>query len=156
MAKTTRDIGPIGTAARALTSVALLYIVGGATITSWGIDLHEAMIGLVALPAVMIALGLVARRYAEGPIRFTGPLGIALNLVVIVALTANDVTGPEGAGIFYAVTMLIAAWRGQAGCEGTVISNWVLGRDDQIGCPIFAPIDEVEAYSRRRRAAATG
>jgi hypothetical protein len=30
----------------------------------------------------------------------------------------------------------------------------VLGRDDQIGCPTFAPIDEVEAHLRRRAAIA--
>lgn len=154
MAKATRDIGPVGTAARALSGLALLFIAGGATISSWGIEPQDAVIGLVALPAVMVALGLVAGRYASGPVRFTGPLGIALNLTVIAALIANDITGPEGATIFYATTLLVAAWRGQAGCEGTVISNWVLGRDDQIGCPMFTPIDEVEARFRRGAAIA--
>jgi hypothetical protein len=153
MAGTTREIGPIGTAARVLAALALLYIVGGSTIASWEVDLHDAAIGLVGLPALMITLGLLARRYAAGPIRFTGPLGIALNLAVIAALIANDVTGP-GAALFYASTMLIAAWRGQAGCEATVVSNLVLGRDDQIGCPTFAPIDEVEARFRRPAAVA--
>lgn len=155
MAKTARDIGPIGTAARVLTGLALLYIAGGATIASWGIEPQDAAIGLIALPALMIVLGLAARRYANGPIRFTGPLGIALNLVVIVALIANDDTG-GGATIFYGATMLIAAWRGQAGCEGTVVSNLALRRDDQIGCPTFAPIDEIEGHFRRRHAAAIG
>jgi hypothetical protein len=50
--------------------------------------------------------------------------------------------------------MLLAAWRGQAGCEATVVSNLALGRDDQIGCPTFAPIDELEAHLRRRAAMA--
>jgi hypothetical protein len=153
MAKTTRDIGPIGTAARVFTGLALLYIAGGATFASWGIEPHDAVIGLIALPALMVGVGLTARRYADGPIRFTGPLGIAVNLAVIVALIANDFTG-GGATIFYGTTLLIAAWRGQPGCEGTVISNWVLGRDDQIGCPTFTPIDEVEAHLRRRAATA--
>jgi hypothetical protein len=153
MVRTSREIGPIGTAARIVTALALLYIVGGSTIASWNIDLHDALIGLVALPALMLAVGLAARRYADGPIHFTGPLGIALNLMVIVALIANDATAP-GATLFYGATMLIAAWRGQAGCEGTVISNWVLGRDDQIGCPTFTPIDEVEARFRRAAAIA--
>jgi hypothetical protein len=153
MASTSREIGPVGTVARVVAALALLYIVGGSTIASWSIDLHDAVIGLVALPALMVALGLVARRYAEGSIRFTGPLGIALNLVVIVALIANDATG-GGATLFYGATMLIAAWRGQAGCEATVVSNLLLGRDDQIGCPTFAPIDEVEAHLRRRAAIA--
>ena len=151
MVRRSREIGPVGTAARIVTALALLYIVGGSTIASWSIDLHDAVIGLVALPALMVALALVARRYANEPIRFTGPLGIALNLAVIFALIANDVTGP-GATLFYGATMLIAAWRGQAGCEATVVSNLVLGRDDQIGCPTFAPIDEVEAHLRRRAA----
>jgi hypothetical protein len=155
MAKRSREIGPVGTAARVLTGLALFFIAGGATITSWAIEPENASIGLVALPAVMVALGLVAQRHGRGPIRFTGPLGIALNLLVIVALIANDVTG-GGATIFYGATLLVAAFRGQAGCEATVVSNLVLRRDDQIGCPTFAPIDEVEAHLRRREAAATG
>jgi hypothetical protein len=39
----------------------------------------------------------------------------------------------------------VAAWRAQPGCEATVLSNWILRRDDQIGCPCFTPIDEAEA-----------
>lgn len=156
MAKPAREIGPVGTAARILTALALFFIAGGATFSSWAIDLDEVLIGLVALPAVVVALGLVAQRFAPGPIRLTGPLGIALNLVVIVALIANDATGPEGALIFYGATMLIAAFRGQPGCEATAVSNLVLGRDDQIGCPMFEPIDELEAHLRRRQTAAAG
>jgi hypothetical protein len=152
--KPAREIGPVGTAARILTALALFFIAGGATFSSWAIDLDEVLIGLGALPAVVVALGLVAQRFAPDPIRLTGPLGIALNLAVIVALIANDVTGPEGAVIFYGATMLIAAFRGQPGCEATVVSNLVLGRDDQIGCPMFEPIDELEAQLRRRRTAA--
>jgi hypothetical protein len=33
----------------------------------------------------------------------------------------------------------------------TVLSNWILRRDDQVGCPIFSPIDAVEARHRTRR-----
>jgi hypothetical protein len=74
--------------------------------------------------------------------------------VVIVALIGNDITGAGGAAIFYGATILLAAWRGQAGCEITVVPNLLLGRDDQIGCPAFHPIDEVEAHLRRRPATA--
>ena len=153
MGTTTRQIGPVGTAARVVVGLLLLYIAGGATITLWGIEPQDAVIGLVALPALMVGVVLVARRYAAGPIHFTGPLGVAVNLVVIVALIANDFTG-GGATIFYGATLLIAAWRGQAGCEGTVVSNLVLGRDDQVGCPTFTPIDEVEAHLCRGAAMA--
>jgi hypothetical protein len=47
---------------------------------------------------------------------------------------------------------VIAAARGQAGCVGTVLSNWVLHRNDQIGCPAFTPIDLGEARFRRSHA----
>jgi hypothetical protein len=39
---------------------------------------------------------------------------------------------------------------GQPGCEATVVSNLVQKRDDQIGCPALAPIDNAEARVRRR------
>jgi hypothetical protein len=46
--------------------------------------------------------------------------------------------------IFYGVSMLIAAIRGYAGCESLAISNWLLKRDDQLGCLLFSPIDFAE------------
>jgi hypothetical protein len=153
LTRRTRDIGPIGTTARVLVALALLYVAGGASLSSWGIELEDAIVGLVALPALMVGLGLAARRYARGPIRFMGPLGIAVNLAVIVTLVSNEHTG-GGATIFYGTTLLIAAWLGRAGCEATVISNLALGRDDQIGCPTLTPIDVAEARLRRRPAAA--
>jgi hypothetical protein len=151
---TTRQIGPVGTVVRVLSGLGLLYIAGGASIASWAIEPQDAVIGLIALPALMIGLGLLARRYAGGPIHFTGPLGVAANLAVIVALVGNDFTGPEGATIFYGATLLIAACLRRAGCEATVISNLALGRDDQIGCPALTPIDAAEAHLRDRLATA--
>jgi hypothetical protein len=147
-----RMAGPIGTAVRVLLGLGLLYLAGGASIASWAIEPQDAVIGLIALPALAVGLGLAARRYAHGPIHFTGPLGIAINLAVIVALVGNDFTG-GGATIFYGVTLLVAAWLGQAGCEATLISNVVHGRDDQIGCPTLTPIDAAKAHLRRRVAA---
>jgi hypothetical protein len=57
---------------------------GGADGLSWDVDWYDPIVGLVALPAIMVALGLVVRPYAPGPIRFTEPVGLALNLAVIV------------------------------------------------------------------------
>ena len=69
---------------------------------------------------------------------------------MIVALASNPYTG-DAAALFYAATLLVAAWRAQPGCEVTVLSNWILRRDDQVGCPMFAPVDAAEARHRRRR-----
>jgi hypothetical protein len=78
---------------------------------------------------------------------------VATNLVVIVVLVSNPYTG-GGAMLFYGAALLVAAWRGQAGCEATVLPNAILGRDDQIGCPTFSPVDAVENHLRRRHAIA--
>lgn len=145
-----RRIGPLATALRVVVAVGLLYLAGGSDGLTWSVEWYDVGGGLVALPALTILLGLVARRYAAKPIRFTGPAGHALNCVAIVALVANPYTG-GAATLFYAATLLVAAWRGQPGCEVTVLSNWILGRDDQVGCPVFAPIDALEAAHRPQR-----
>ena len=149
MQKHMRRIGTIGTASRVLVGLGLLYL-ALADGLAWGLAWHEALLGLVAFPAAMVALGLAARRFAGRPVHFMGPLGLALNTAVIVALFVNEYTF-DAAALFYGTTMFVAAWRAQPGCEATVLSNWILRRDDQIGCPTFAPIDEAEARLRARR-----
>ena len=50
----------------------------------------------------------------------------------------------------------------QPGCEAIVLSNWTPGRDDQVGCSAFTPVDHAEAlargdaHARRRRRAVAG
>ena len=39
-----------------------------------------------------------------------------------------------------------AALRGYAGCEVLAMSNWLLGRDDQVGCALFWPLDQLEHH----------
>jgi hypothetical protein len=151
---TKRRIGPMGTAVRVVGGLGLLYLAGGAGGLSWNVQWYEPVIGLAVLPAIMLAVGLLARRRKTGPLRLTRPMWSCLNCAVIVALVANPYTS-GGALLFYGATMLIAAWRGQAGCEITVIPNVLLQRDDQIGCPTLSPIDEAEARLRRTESAAT-
>jgi hypothetical protein len=142
-------IGSIGAVSRVLVGLGLLYLAladGG----SWGLAWHEPLLGLVAFPAAMVVFALGARRFAEGPVRFDGPVGIAANTALIVALVLIDYTA-SAAALFYGATLLVAAWRAQPGCEATVLSNWILGRDDQIGCPTFTPLDEAEARLAARR-----
>jgi len=139
-----RRIGPLATGLRVALAVGLLYLAGAADGRPWSVDWYDLIGGLVALPALTILLGLAARRYAAKPIRFTGPAGHALNCTVIVALVVNPYTA-GAATLFYGTTLLVAAWRGRPGCEVTVVSNWLFGRDDQVGCPLFAPIDALEA-----------
>lgn len=146
-----RRIGPIGTTTRLLVAAGLLYLafLDG---TTWGLEWYDAAVGLGVLPAAVIAFGLGARRYASGPVRFTGSAGTTANCLLLVGLGINPYTA-GGAALFYGGTLVVAAWRAQPGCEGTVLSNSILDRDDQIGCPLFSPIDEGEARLNARRAA---
>jgi hypothetical protein len=146
----TRRIGPIGTATRLLVAAGLLYLAlfDGA---DWGLEWYDVAVGLGVLPAAVMVFGLAARRYANGPVRFSGSAGTTANCLVIIALAVNPYTA-GGAALFYGATLLVAAWRAQPGCEASVVSNAILGRDDQIGCPLFSPIDEAEARFNARRA----
>lgn len=144
MNTTARRIGRAGTVSRVIVGLGLLYLAVTHGLPSWHLRWYDAVLGLIALPAVMVAVGLAARRFAGRDVRFTGPLGVAVNCGVILALATNHYTG-GGAEIFYGITLLAAAWRGQPGCEATVLPNLILGRDDQIGCPAFTPIDALEA-----------
>jgi hypothetical protein len=150
MTNAKRRIGPAGTALRVIVAAALVYLAGAADDLSWSVEWYDLALGLITLPALTVILGVTARHYARRPLRFTGPAGHALNCVVIVALVVNPYTG-AAAALFYAATLLLAAWRGQPGCEVTVVSNWLLRRDDQIGCPLFGPIDAAEARRRPGR-----
>jgi hypothetical protein len=46
--------------------------------------------------------------------------------------------------------MLLAAMRGYGGSETLAISDWLLRRNDQVGCLIFLPVDDLEARRERR------
>lgn len=139
-----RRIGSIGTASRVIVALGLLYLAVTHGAPSWRLRWYDAALGLIAFPAVMVVTGLAARRFAGRAVHFTGPLGLAINTAVIAALVSNRYTA-GGAELFYGITLLAAAWRAQPGCEATVLSNLILGRDDQIGCPAFTPIDVLEA-----------
>jgi hypothetical protein len=81
-----------------------------------------------------------------------------VNIAVFFALYFTPDYAPtlavtsDAALLFYGASMLVAAARGYAGCEVLAVSNWVLARDDQVGCLVFAPVDRAErvAVSGRR------
>jgi len=95
------------------------------------------------MPALVVGvLTLRARRSSE-PLSATGPVGHALNLAVLIPLFTLPATA-GAAFLFYGASMLVAAARRSGGCEVTAISNTLLRRDDQVGCPLFAPVDALD------------
>ncbi len=80
-----------------------------------------------------------------------GFLATVINVVIFFALYftytyASSIDFMSDAVlIFYGLSMLLAALRGYGGCESLAISNWLLKRDDQLGCLVFSPIDSAES-----------
>jgi hypothetical protein len=151
-----RAIGPIGTGARVLVGLLLIGIVVLSLLASSGSWLPPIALGLVGFPALLLASQWLRALRDPTRLRATGPLGTTLNMLLFVALFATpwyarplSVTS-DAALVFYAASMLLAALRGYAGCEVLAFSNWVLRRDDQVGCLVFAPIDHLEHRRRRR------
>jgi hypothetical protein len=158
-----RHIGSVGTLARVLIgSLMLLYGLLGGRVevmhgqVRTGFDPSSVAVGVIAFPALLLAWQWLRAR--TNPTRFqgTGPLATIINIVVFIALVltpqyASALSFTSNAAlVFYGASMLLAAARGYGGCEVLAISNWILRRDDQIGCLVLSPIDD---YERRLKSA---
>jgi hypothetical protein len=144
-----RGIGPVGTLARAIVglllvgSVAQGHIAGQFRPLPW-------VLGLVAFPAVALLVQWLQARRTTTALRATSPVGHSVNIAIFLALYLTPWYAPalsatsDAALLFYGASMLLAALRGYAGCEILAVSNWVLRRDDQVGCMLFWPVDETE------------
>ena len=152
-----RQIGPIGTTFRAVLGLMFLFGIGvpGGVTTVHGryqyrFDVISVILGAVVFPAAVLAWHWWSVRRRSSPLRATGTLATTINMLALLVLFLIPWYAPRiyfistGAAVFYGASMLLAALRGKAGCEVTAISNWVLGRDDQVGCPVFTPIDVLE------------
>jgi hypothetical protein len=137
-----RSIGPIGTTARLLVGLGLLGSVTWGHL-SRGFHPRSWALGLLGLPALVVAVQWLRARRIPTRLQATGPVGHALNLTVFLVLYLWEPTS-DAALLFYGASMLLAALRGYAGCEVLAVPNWLLDRDDQIGCALFWPIDQRE------------
>jgi CDP-diglyceride synthetase len=140
-----RAIGQIGTIVRVVLGVALLGLaIVGLPPIGHILDWWQILIGLAALPA-MAALVQVARlAFKPQQLRATGPVATCVNCAVLTALLLIPPTR-DATMVFLGAALLVAAYRGYAGCETLAVSNWLLGRNDQVGCLLLSPIDRLEA-----------
>jgi hypothetical protein len=148
-----RAIGRWGTTARLVAGVLLL---GDVAFGHWARGFHPApwALGLVGFPAAVLGVQWLRARAGRAPLRATGPAGHAANAAVFLALYLTPYYAPvlsvtsDAALVFYGASMLLAAARGYAGCEVLALSNWILRRDDQVGCLLFSPVDHAEGRRR--------
>lgn len=139
-----RSIGPIGTGGRLAAGLALLLL--AAWSPEWwgdGLQWPDLLLGLVAFPLAVLGVQALRLRFSDEQIVATNRLAFYANIAIGVAVFSHPSTR-AAAALFIGVSLLIAAVRGYAGCEVTAISNWILRRDDQIGCIVFSPLDRVE------------
>jgi hypothetical protein len=115
-------------------------------------DFHLApwALGLAVFPAIMVAGHIWAARWAPGRLTATGAAGHCTPLVAFLALYAFEPTS-DAALLFFGGSMMLAAARGNGGCEVVAFSNWVLGRDDEVGCLVFRPFDRLDHRRLERR-----
>jgi hypothetical protein len=146
-----RGIGTLGTAARVLVGGSLLGSVIWGHLTR-GFHPSSWLLGLVGFPALLVVGQWLRARRTPTALRATGPVAHVLNVGVFLVLYLWEPTS-DAALLFYGASMWLAAAWGSGGCEVLAASNWLLGRDDQVGCALFWPVDQLE---HRRAAAAPG
>ena len=145
-----RQIGPVGTTARVIVGMLLVGSVAQGHLAR-GFHPSAWALGLVGFPAVLVGLQWLRARRTPTRLEATGPIGHALNLAVFLILYLWEPTS-DAALLFYGASMWLAAARGYAGCEVLAASNWLLRRDDQVGCAVFWPVDQLEHHRSGQRA----
>jgi hypothetical protein len=136
-----RRMGLWGTAARLAVGFTLVSL----ALAVWDASWLEMLVGLVALPALATLL-MSWRPRSAAPLQ----LGAAGHLVTLAHVAVTMSLVPEAAALFYGSMALVAGVQGNRGCEITAVANALRGRDDQIGCPLFAPFDQLDAHRRTR------
>lgn len=150
-----RLIGVLGTAARVALGTALLgsvvegHISGDFRPPPWAL-------GLLGFPAATLAWHRWRTRRSPGRLEAIAIAGHPAGLGVFLALylswwyaSALDVTS-DAVLLFYSSSLVLAAASGSGGCEVLAFSNWVLRREDEMGCALFEPVDRLEGRSRPR------
>jgi hypothetical protein len=136
-------IGPLGVGARIAVGVVFVAAALWWRDPTWA----DVVVGLVVLPAAATAVLGWRARVRPDRLEAISPTAHCLNVVLFLPLFFIPAIA-GGALLFYGASMFVAALRRRGGCEVTAVSNAVLGRDDQVGCVLFSPIDAVEAARR--------
>ena len=150
-----RRIGPLGTSARLVVGLAMVGDVAAGHLSGPFRPLPWVL-GLVVLPALVLGWHRWWAARTPGRRTATGPGAHVVNLGLFLALyltwwyaPAVDFTS-DAVLVFYGASMVVAAVRGPAGCEVLALSNWVLGRDDAVGCALFGPVDRLDGRGGAR------
>jgi hypothetical protein len=153
----TREIGPIGTVSRVVAgAVAVTLPVALEGIGWWDLPalLAAPLVATAAATLITFSFERTAPQTLTDCHTICSPPGCALIGVLFGAAFALGAATPVHGDVlfwgFFGTSMLLAAVRGDAGCEVLAFPNAITGRGDRIGCILFTPIDAAEARHRRR------
>ena len=154
----TRSIGPLGTIVRLMLSPFFSYFGFNSPIAhiAYPNQLNyslshwdDLLFGVLIVPAVLALWQYIRQKYSPKPLRALGPIGTILNTVITVILFFTPLH--HSLWFFLGLSLFIAAIRGYGGCEVLAISNWITGRNDQVGCVILSPIDAIEKATSQKK-----
>jgi hypothetical protein len=150
-----RPIGVIGTAARLVLGYVLVGSVVYGQLSSHYTPAAWAL-GLIGFPALALAWHGWRMRRNPAPFHDASPLSFLLSSALPLALyftwwyaPAFSVTS-DATLLFVGGSLMLAAFRAEAGCELLALSNCLLRRNDQLACAVFTPIDFLEQRHSRR------
>ena len=110
----------------------------------------------VALLAFYLLLGwILSRRAVHLPPWLGGLLSNGVAGAVMLAGTPNGLIfgrgeGFIGAAAYVGLSLLLAAWRADPGCEVMTLPALLLGKHNTLPCLLFTPLDALERNLRRR------
>lgn len=108
--------------------LALGVIDGGHWVAWW-----QLVLGVLGVPAVIVAAQVARLHFSPHTLSQTSHLANCVNCAAVFGLLAASPTRHVTL-VFLGSSMLLAAARGYGGCETLAISNWLLRRNDQVGC----------------------
>jgi len=152
-----REIGKIGTSIRIVLGIILIffgfnspigYIISPNQIDFWDNHYDDLLIGIIIIPLVLIIWQLIRQKNNSQQLKALGNKGTIINTIITVFLFYTPLH--HAMWFYLGFSLIVAAWRGYSGCEVLAISNWVTGRNDQVGCVILSPIDNLEKKKMKK------
>ena len=130
-----RSTGVVGRGVRVVAGLGLLF---QATVRftneglNFGIELHEALLGLVGFPATLLVWQSLRLLRSSTPLQATDSVVLLVKNGIVVALVLIPFTR-DATMLFYGASLLLAASFGYAGCGELAIPNRLLRREDEVG-----------------------
>ncbi len=138
-----REIGLTGTISRLLISPFFIWWGFDSPMADLPFQWHQIGLGVIGIPLFVAILQLGIAQFRREPIQATGWMGTIGNIMFLFILF--NIAFLHNAVFFYlGFSMLLAVIIGYAGCETLAISNWMIRRNDEVGCVLFSAFDYMD------------